>query len=193
MLYSVATFMTLVLSSSCNYNILPALSRVSWDTHPLAFSWSALFFQETYGSSLQQWCLLKKNPAPLLSMCVCYLSGASSMVRKRVNWETTKNLMLLSSHRSLSRFPISACTCRETKQISNFSYYFKTLVDIAPSVCAAYLWTCPPLLRTCAILFFHFLLWKLHQLTGLDLTSTERTACHVLCAHTQSIGKRWIY
>lgn len=48
-----------------------------------------------------------------------YLSGFSRMVRKRVNWETTKHLMLLSSHRSLSRFPISACTCRDKKQTWN--------------------------------------------------------------------------
>lgn len=37
------------------------------------------------------------------------------MVRKRVNCETIKDLMLPSSHRSLSKFPISACTCNEEK------------------------------------------------------------------------------
>lgn len=47
-------------------------------------------------------------------LSVVYLSGVSRMVRKRVNWETTKHFMLLSLDRNLSRFPMSACTCKHT-------------------------------------------------------------------------------
>lgn len=51
-----------------------------------------------------------------------------------------------------------------------------------------YLRACPPFLRVRTALFLHCLLWKLHQFTGLDLISTERTACHFLSTDTHTQG-----
>lgn len=73
--------------------------------------------------------------------------------------------------------------------INFFHYNHKTLTKtriqnqnlsvswIAASMYRSYLWACPPPVRVHAFLIFH-LLWrrKLHQLTGLDFASTERTS-----------------
>lgn len=49
-----------------------------------------------------------------------------------------------------------------------------------------YLWAGPPLTGARTIVSFCFLWWKLHQLTGFDLTSTERTAGVVLWTHRET-------
>lgn len=46
--------------------------------------------------------------------------------------------------------------------------------------CREYLWACPPLLGAHTSVLFHLLWGKLHQLAGLDLTSTERTPSPLL-------------
>jgi len=63
-------------------------------------------------------------------VCVRYLSGVSKMVRKRVNWETTRYLTLGSSDRSLSRFPISACTWTDTNRRQRLTNAFVKSVSI---------------------------------------------------------------
>lgn len=198
-----------------------------------------------------------------------YLSGASRMVRKRVNCDTTRHLMLSSSARSLIRFPISACawddmadrqqeslvvtlvassitdailynavkqffqqfgpinewkflqvkyiSSQKSSKLSAFSipplpppvfldkaynhiqrtckYNLKTFSRPTPSHYAIsapiflfYLGACPPVLRAHTSLLLQLLRWELHQLIGLDLVSTEGTACLFLHAKITSKG-----
>lgn len=116
--------------------------------------------------------------------CHCYLSGVSRIVRKHVNWETTRHFMLWSLHLSLSRFPISACTCTKHTRQTNvrqrwpiLSYCTHKLASL--SFNAVYLWARPPIL--CAALNVFFLHWNLHKFLSFNLTATQRTTCFLLC------------